>query len=112
MKSRRRAIASICTLVILVCTLASGCGKEPVDPAQRILGRWRVTEKEGINVPHSFFWAMMDFVEFRPEGVVQPLQSLVAQMDSIVALLPQIDRRALRHSHVGQESHAGILVGI
>ena len=27
-------------------------------------------DKEGMSVPHSIFWAMMDFVEFRQEGVV------------------------------------------
>jgi hypothetical protein len=66
----RHYLWSICTLVILIFALAGGCGKGPSDPAQRILGRWRVIDKEAISVPHSVFWAMMDFVEFRQEGVV------------------------------------------
>jgi hypothetical protein len=38
-----------------------------------VLGRWRVVEKDGMNVPNSFFWASMDYVEFRAGGTVLAL---------------------------------------
>ena len=60
----------IYTLPILLLTLLTGCSSGSTDASQRILGRWQVLDKQGINVPHSFFWAMMDDIEFREDGTV------------------------------------------
>lgn len=38
-----------------------------------VLGRWRVIETAGMSVPNSFFWASMDYVEFRADGTVLAL---------------------------------------
>ena len=60
----------VCISIALLLTLANGCSQENTESPPRILGRWRVLEKQGINVPHSFFWFMMDYIEFRQEGIV------------------------------------------
>jgi hypothetical protein len=60
----------VCMSIALLPVLASGCSREHTESSLRILGRWRVIDKQGINVPHSFFWFMMDYVEFRQEGIV------------------------------------------
>lgn len=57
----------------LLSVLASGCGREDTESSQSILGRWRVMNKQGINVPNSFFWFTMDYVEFREDGTVWAL---------------------------------------
>ena len=41
--------------------------------AQGILGRWEVLDSQGIGVPHSFFWSMMDWIEFREDGTALAL---------------------------------------
>jgi len=60
---------SFALLSVLVCS----CGREVIESSQSILGRWRVINKRGINVPHSFFWFTMDYIEFREDGTVWAL---------------------------------------
>jgi len=60
----------VCAFLTLLLVLAAGCRPESTDPSQRILGRWQILDKQGIHVPHSFFWAMMDDLEFREDGTV------------------------------------------
>jgi len=60
----------ICMSIALFLVLASGCSRGNTESSPRILGRWRVIDKQGINIPHSFFRCMMDYVEFRQEGIM------------------------------------------
>ena len=57
----------------LLSVLASDCSREATESSQSILGRWRVTNKQDISVPNSFFWFTMDYVEFREDGTVWAL---------------------------------------
>jgi hypothetical protein len=59
------------SIVLLV--LIGGCGGKTTEPAQSVVGRWRVIDKQGIDVPNSFFWFVMDYVEFRNDGIVLAL---------------------------------------
>ena len=59
-------------LVVLLSLLAGGCSKEGSSD-QGVLGRWEVIDKQGINVPNSFFWLSMDYLEFRQDGTVLAL---------------------------------------
>jgi hypothetical protein len=64
-----RTGVSIALLSMLLC----GCGTKGSESSQRILGRWEVIQMEGMNVPNSFFWFTMDYVEFREDGQVWAL---------------------------------------
>ena len=58
--------------IALLFAVLIGCGKQsPL--AQGILGRWEVIDGQGIGVPHSFFWSMMDWIEFREDGTALAL---------------------------------------
>ena len=58
--------------IVLLLASASSCSKQsPL--AQGILGRWEVIDDQGISVPHSFFWSMMDWIEFREDGTALAL---------------------------------------
>jgi len=35
-----------------------------------VVGRWKLQGKPGLNVPNSFFWFSMDYLEFRDDGTV------------------------------------------
>jgi hypothetical protein len=69
MKTMRLWTLRVGTLVVLLSLLASGCSKED----SSVLGRWEVIDKQGINVPNSFFWFSMDYLEFREDGTVLAL---------------------------------------
>jgi hypothetical protein len=64
-----RASVSIALLSILLCR----CGSKGHEASQRLVGRWEVIQMEGMNVPNSFFWFTMDYVEFREDGEVWAL---------------------------------------
>jgi hypothetical protein len=64
-----RASVSVALLSMLLC----GCGRKSPEASQRILGRWEVIRMEGMNLPNSFFWFTMDYVEFREDGEVWAL---------------------------------------
>lgn len=58
--------------IVLLFAALSGCSKHrPL--AQGILGRWEVIDGQGIGVPHSFFWSMKDWIEFREDGTALAL---------------------------------------
>ncbi len=50
--------------------LVSGCGNEVTGSSPDILGRWEVINNQGVSVPNSFFWFVIDYVEFRDDGTV------------------------------------------
>lgn len=58
------------SIIALLLLLAAGCGRQVTEPSQEILGRWEVVRTQGMSIPHSFFWFMMDYVEFRDNGTV------------------------------------------
>jgi hypothetical protein len=70
----------------LLSMLVSSCGREVTESPQSILGRWRVINKQGINVPHSFFWFTMDYVEFREDGTVWGLMQWPPDVGSEIRL--------------------------
>ena len=57
----------------LLSMMLLGCRERSSDASQRILGRWEVIAREGMNVPNSFFWLTMDTIEFREDGEVWAL---------------------------------------
>jgi hypothetical protein len=57
-------------LIVLVSFLVCGCGSETTESSPDVLGRWEVISEEGMSVPNSFFWFVMDYVEFRDDGTV------------------------------------------
>jgi hypothetical protein len=59
-----------CLLIALLLQWASACQPAPANPAERIQARWQVDDSQGMNVPHSFFWFTMDYIEFRPDGTI------------------------------------------
>jgi hypothetical protein len=63
---------SMCIIVFIavLTVLPNGCGPEDTEPSQSLVGRWEVINKEGMNLPNSFFWFAMDYVEFREGGEV------------------------------------------
>jgi hypothetical protein len=58
--------------IALLLLLAIGCSEED-SSSQRVLGRWEVIGNQGISVPNSFFWFIMDYLEFREDGTVLAL---------------------------------------
>jgi hypothetical protein len=64
-RTRRWRVSASLALLLL---LAGGCGRPTPEPSRAILGRWTVIDSQGINVPNSFFWFMMDQLEFREDG--------------------------------------------
>ena len=68
----RRHLWYASLFIVLLFAASSGCNKQsPL--AQDILGRWKVIDNQGIGVPHSFFWSMMDWIEFREDGTALAL---------------------------------------
>jgi len=72
--------------IALLSVLVSGCSREGTESSQSILGRWRVINKQGINVPNSFFWFTMDYVEFREDGTVWALMKWPSDVGSDIRL--------------------------
>ncbi|MGD2104143.1 MAG: hypothetical protein PVJ55_03375 [Anaerolineae bacterium] len=60
-------------VVAWLLVLFGGCGSDRTELSQALLGRWEVVHKQGMSVPHSFFWLSMDYVEFRTDGTVWAL---------------------------------------
>jgi len=81
-------LRSLCirTSFALLLVLVSGCSKEAPESPQSVLGRWRVIDKSGINVPSSFFWFTMDYVEFREDGTVLALMQWPPDIGSDIKL--------------------------
>jgi hypothetical protein len=50
--------------------LASACGLVEILDTEALEGQWTIVDSQGLSVPHSFFWAMMDYVEFRSDGTL------------------------------------------
>lgn len=63
----------VSALLAVLAVVVSGCGWQSTGPPQSILGRWQVLSAEGMNVPNSFFWFSMDYLEFREDGQVWAL---------------------------------------
>ncbi len=82
--------------IVLSSLLLSGCGKE-ASTSQSILGRWRVINHRGVNVPNSFFWFSMDYLEFREDGTVLALVKWPPEVGSDIRL-----NKTTKYSIVGE----------
>ena len=63
----------VCWSLVLLSVLLSSCTRDAALSSQTILGRWQVINKQSINIPHSFFWFSMDYLEFREDQTVWAL---------------------------------------
>ena len=82
--------------IVLSSLLLSSCGKE-ASSSQSILGRWRVVNHRGINVPNSFFWFSMDYLEFREDGTVLALVKWPPEVGSDIRL-----NKTAKYSRLGE----------
>lgn len=60
-------------VLVFSCFFSCGCSRDDTEIPRDISGRWQVVSNQGINKPHSFFWFMMDYIEFRDDGAVWAL---------------------------------------
>ena len=67
----RHIIISI--MLITICITNCGCKLTRDQSSDRIIGRWQTISNQGVDVPNSFFWLMMDYIEFRENGEVWAL---------------------------------------
>ena len=82
--------------IVLLPLLISGCSKE-ASSSQSILGRWRVINHRGISVPSSFFWFIMDYLEFREDGTVLSLAKWPPEVGNDIRL-----NKTTKYSLVGE----------
>ena len=81
-----RSLWTSVSIALLSVLLVSGSAREAAETPQSIQGRWRVINKQGINVPNSFFWFTMDYVEFREDGTVWALMQWPPDVGSHIKL--------------------------
>ena len=60
----------VALIIGLLSVLISGCSNKVTGSSPDVLGRWKVIKNQGVSVPHSFFWFIIDYVEFRDDGTV------------------------------------------
>ena len=86
---------SFAVLFVLACACSSD-----VPSDRSILGRWRVDDVRGMNVPNSFFWSSLDYVEFRDDGSVLGLLDWPPDGGTVVRLNATAEYRLLGEDQI------------
>ena len=86
MKTRGKATI-VLGLSAIILWAACGCRYgSSNNPQQDIVGRWEIEKSNGLNIPHSFFWFPMEFIEFRADGTVLGLMNWPPAADEEIRL--------------------------
>jgi hypothetical protein len=73
MREKTNCFISTSIILLVICGIVCGCTLANNQSPGSIIGRWQIISNQGVDIPNSFFWLMMDYIEFRENGEVWAL---------------------------------------